>query len=76
MAPASAVVRCETQAGSRSLTIEAELAAMGGRSRTMVNRQVVRRRGQIHDALRCTVFSPQDIAIVHGGPSDRRAVPR
>lgn len=69
---ASAVVRGETQVGPRTMTIEAELAA-GGRSRTMVNRQAVRRRVQLHDALRCTVFSPQDIAIVHGGPSERRS---
>jgi DNA replication and repair protein RecF len=38
----------------------------------MVNRQSVRRRGDLHDALRCTVFSPNDIAIIRGGPSDRR----
>ena len=38
----------------------------------MVNRQAVRRRSDLHDALRCTVFSPHDITIVQGGPSDRR----
>ena len=57
--------------GGRPITIEAELPA-DGRSRTMVNRQAVRRRSDLHEALRTTVFSPEDIALVQGGPADRR----
>ena len=38
----------------------------------MVNRQSVRRRGDLHQALRTTVFSPEDIGVVRGGPADRR----
>jgi DNA replication and repair protein RecF len=67
----TAIVRAEVETGPRSVTIEAELPIQG-RARTMVNRQTVRRRSDLHDALRCTVFSPHDITIVQGGPSDRR----
>lgn len=66
-----AILRAETEVGGRSLTIEAEVSA-AGRSRTQVNRQVVRRRGDLHEALRVTVFSPEDIGVVRAGPADRR----
>jgi DNA replication and repair protein RecF len=38
----------------------------------MVNRQNVRRRGELHEALRTTVFSPEDIGVIRSGPADRR----
>lgn len=66
-----AIVRAETIVGERTLTIEAELS-LSGRSRAMVNRQAVRRRPDLHEALRVTVFSPEDIAVVRGPPADRR----
>ena len=66
-----AILRAETRVADRTLTIEAEVSA-AGRSRTQVNRQAVRRRGDLHDALRVTVFSPEDIGVVRAGPSDRR----
>ena len=66
-----AILRAETRVGDRPLTIEAEIQGTG-RSRTLVNRQVVRRRGDLHEALRVTVFSPEDIGVVRAGPADRR----
>jgi DNA replication and repair protein RecF len=66
-----AILRAETFVDDRSLTIEAEVSTTG-RSRTQVNRQVVRRRGDLHEALRITVFSPEDIGVVRAGPADRR----
>ena len=66
-----AILRAETRVGDRPLTIEAEVLATG-RSRTQVNRQVVRRRVDLHEALRVTVFSPEDIGVVRAGPADRR----
>ncbi len=66
-----AILRAETLVEGRTVTIEAEISA-AGRSRTMVNRQSVRRRGDLHPALRTTVFSPEDIGVVRGGPADRR----
>jgi DNA replication and repair protein RecF len=68
---AGAVLRAETLVEGRNLTIEAEILAEG-RSRTQVNRQVVRRRADLHQALRVTVFSPEDIGVVRAGPADRR----
>ncbi len=65
------IIRAETLVDGRPLTIEAEISATG-RSRTMVNRQVVRRRGDLHQALRTTVFSPEDIGVVRAGPTERR----
>jgi DNA replication and repair protein RecF len=66
-----AILRAETRVDGRALTIEAEILATG-RSRTQVNRQAVRRRTDLHDALRVTVFSPEDIGVVRAGPADRR----
>jgi len=67
----AAVLRARTQVGDRPVDIEAEVQS-GGRSRTMVNRQPVRRRVDLHDAFRTTVFSPEDIGVVRGGPAERR----
>ena len=66
-----AILRAETLVEGRAVTIEAEVSA-SGRSRTMVNRQTVRRRGDLHQALRTTVFSPEDIGVVRSGPAERR----
>ncbi len=66
-----AILRAETLVEGRAVTIEAEVTA-SGRSRTMVNRQTVRRRGDLHQALRTTVFSPEDIGVVRAGPTERR----
>ncbi|MBF6554664.1 MAG: DNA replication and repair protein RecF [Acidimicrobiales bacterium] len=66
-----AILRAETLVGGRSVTIEAELSTTG-RSRTMLNRQSVRRRAELHEAIRTTVFSPEDIGVVRAGPTERR----
>ncbi len=66
-----AILRAETLVEGRAVTIEAEISTTG-RSRTMVNRQSVRRRGDLHQALRTTVFSPEDIGVVRSGPAERR----
>jgi DNA replication and repair protein RecF len=66
-----AILRAQTLVETRPVSVEAELLATG-RSRTMVNRQVVRRRGDLHEAIRTTVFSPEDIGVVRSGPADRR----
>jgi DNA replication and repair protein RecF len=66
-----AIVRGAAVAGDRMVEVEAEINA-SGRSRTLVNRQRVERRADLDDALRVTLFSPEDIAVVRGGPSGRR----
>ena len=66
-----AILRAETQTGGRALTIEAEILSTG-RARTQVNRQAVRRRADLHEVFRVTVFSPEEISVVRSGPADRR----
>jgi DNA replication and repair protein RecF len=51
--------------------IEAELGAVG-RNRVQVNRQRLSRARDLLGVVRVTVFSPDDLTVVKGGPSDRR----
>jgi DNA replication and repair protein RecF len=67
-----AVVRAEGDREGRSLLLEAELVA-GGRNRAQLNRQPLRRARDLLGALRVTVFSPDDLALIKGGPGERRA---
>jgi DNA replication and repair protein RecF len=66
-----AVLRAEAVAASRQLLVEAELPARGP-SRAQVNRQPVRRRAELAEAVRITVFSPDDLELVQGAPGQRR----
>ena len=66
-----AIVRAEIVEGDRTMLVEAALRAVG-RNRVMVNKQAVARRRDYADHLRVTVFSPDDLALVKGGPAGRR----
>ena len=66
-----AIVRAEATRGARELLLEAELAVRG-RSRVQLNRQPVRRRRDLLDALSVTLFSPDDLVLIKGGPGERR----
>ena len=66
-----AVVRAEVAAGDRRQLFEAEIRATG-RNRILCNRQTVTRARDLHGLLRVTVFSPDDLALVKGGPAERR----
>jgi DNA replication and repair protein RecF len=68
---AAAIVRGVAVEGERAVSIDAEVSTVA-RSRTLVNRQPVRRRADLDDALRATVFSPEDTEVVRGGPAARR----
>ena len=68
---ASAVVRGEGERAGRQLLVEAEVTP-GGRGRVSVNKQRLRRGADLLDALRVSVFSPDDLELVKGGPSARR----
>lgn len=65
------IIRAETLVDGRAVSIDAEVTSEG-RSRTLVNRQTVRRRSELHQALRTTVFSPGEIGVVRAGPAERR----
>ncbi|MFN8017361.1 MAG: DNA replication/repair protein RecF [Acidimicrobiales bacterium] len=66
-----AVVRAEAEREGRSLLLEAELVA-NGRNRTQLNKQPLRRARDLLGALRVTVFSPDDLALIKGSPGERR----
>jgi DNA replication and repair protein RecF len=66
-----AIVRAETMTGDRRVLVEAELPSTGT-AKTQVNRQPVRRRVDLADAVRVTVFSPEDLHLVQEGPAGRR----
>jgi DNA replication and repair protein RecF len=67
----SAIVRADVEREGRDLLIEAELVR-NGRNRVQVNRQPLRRARDLLGALRITVFAPDDLALVKGGPAERR----
>ncbi|MCU4187100.1 DNA replication/repair protein RecF [Acidiferrimicrobium sp. IK] len=66
-----AVVRAEVDRAGRRLLIEAELRP-SGRDRVQVNRQALRRTRDLLGSLQVTVFAPDDLTLVKGGPSARR----
>ena len=66
-----AVVRGEGERNGRQLLIEAEIGS-AGRGRVAVNKQRLRRSSDLLDALRVSVFAPDDLELVKGGPSARR----
>lgn len=70
---ANAVVRAEVvHRDGREVLIEAEVPAVGGRTRVLVNRQRLARSRDLLGAVRVSVFSPDDLVLVKGGPSERR----
>ncbi len=71
----SAIIRAKVRAGrddDRVITLELEV--VGGRSNVArLNRAPLSRPRDLVGLLRTVVFSPIDLAIVRGDPSDRRA---
>jgi DNA replication and repair protein RecF len=66
-----AILRAETVTAGRQVLIEAELPVTGT-ARIQVNRQPVRRRAELAEGVRVTVFSPDDLHLVQAGPAGRR----
>jgi DNA replication and repair protein RecF len=67
----SAIVRAEIEGADSPVTVEAEIRP-GGRSRTKVNHKLTTGRKDVAVAAPCTVFSPEDLALVGGAPRGRR----
>lgn len=67
----TAVVRADTDHSGRTVLIEAELRP-GRRDRVLVNRQVLARSRDLLGSFRVSVFAPDDLALVQGGPAERR----
>ena len=67
----TATVRASVDREGRDLLIEAEISPRG-RNRIQVNRQRLQRSRDLLGALRVSVFSPDDLALVKEGPAERR----
>lgn len=68
-----AIVRGRFDSGGRALLVEAE-CNVPGRDRVLVNRQPVRHHRELQASFPVSVFTPDDLAVVKGSPSERRAV--
>lgn len=67
----AAIVRALWHREGRELLVEAEIP-LTGRQRVMLNRQRVTRRADLLGELPVTVFGPDDLDVVKGGPGGRR----
>lgn len=80
-APPEALIRAGTEAAilratireddGREVLVEVELSR-SGRNRVQINRQKLGRTRDLLGVMRVSVFAPDDLVIVKGGPSDRR----
>jgi DNA replication and repair protein RecF len=66
-----AVLRAEGEREGRATLVEAELVP-SGRNRVLVNKQRLQRVRDLLGVLRVTVFTPDDLELVKGGPGERR----
>ena len=68
----AAIMRANvTVVDGRKQLIEVELPRVG-RNRVQVNRQALRRKGDLIGVVPVTIFSPDDLELVKGGPAGRR----
>jgi DNA replication and repair protein RecF len=66
-----AVIRTDVQRGDRNARLEVEIAP-GRANRARVNGSALPRTRDLIGILRTVMFSPEDLALVKGDPSDRR----
>jgi DNA replication and repair protein RecF len=67
----AAFVRGEVLQGDRTTLIEIEIRPPA-RDRVLQNRQRILRTADLLEALRVTIFSPDDLILIKGGPDERR----
>ncbi|MEY2399415.1 MAG: replication and repair protein RecF [Actinomycetota bacterium] len=67
----AAFVRAEADRDGRRLLLEAEIPRAGA-PRVLVNAQPLRRSRDLLGAVRVSVFSPDDLSLIKGGPAERR----
>ena len=68
----SAILRAETGNADRSTLLEVELLTKG-KNRMQVNGNKVGRVRDLVGYFNATIFGPDDLALLKGGPSERRA---
>lgn len=70
---AQAILRVDViiEDGGRNRLVEAEVRAVG-RNRVLLDRHPIARTRDLLGCLRVTVFAPDDLALVKGGPAGRR----
>lgn len=68
---AGAILRAEVVDGERTQLFEAEIRAQG-RNRVQLNRHPLQRARDLLGLMRTTVFAPDDLQLVKGGPAGRR----
>jgi DNA replication and repair protein RecF len=68
---AAAILRAEVADGERTQLLEAEIRAQG-RNRVRLNTHPLSCRRDLLELLRVTVFAPDDLQLVKGGPAGRR----
>ena len=66
-----AVVRADVRRGDRTARLEVEISS-GRANRARVNGSQLPRTRELIGILRTVIFSPEDLALVKGDPSDRR----
>jgi DNA replication and repair protein RecF len=67
----SAIVRAEVVEGARSQLLEAEIRG-SGRNRVRLNDHPLTKARERRELVRVTVFAPDDLQLVKGGPAERR----
>lgn len=67
----TAILRAEVVDDERVQLLEAEIKA-NGRNRVQLNRNPVQRARDLLGLMRVTVFAPDDLQLVKGGPAGRR----
>ena len=67
----TAILRAEVVDDGRVQLLEAEIKAQG-RNRVLLNRNPLQRRRDLLDLLQVTVFAPDDLQLIKGGPAARR----
>ena len=67
----AAILRAEVVDDERTQLLEAEIRA-SGRNRVQLNRNPVQRSRDLLGLMRVTVFAPDDLQLVKGGPAGRR----
>ncbi len=64
-------IRGEVLVGEREVLLETEFSR-SARTRVLVNKQALPKTAALREVLRVSVFSPDDLVLIKGGPAERR----